>query len=428
MPQMKIAIILGADSYVAHAKQFAQALGSDYPDIHFFILSDHGTPAISDRQFGRFFPDTPPPYEYLQKELLCTQEFIENFHAIFLGIPGTAIYRFTQWMRRLDLPQDTTRPLIATTFPGVQYTIQTYGQWTRRHADIVMFNDRRTFQNYRVAARALFHTDPDNALLFGYPFDNLERVAKKWTPVFREKTPDTKNRDHTRDPDPVRPAPTDAPRKKIVFIDQHAMPQSYEDRKYLVQKLVQYAASRPDERIIILGRSTPNEVSNHSPEENAHIEQLLNEVKKERGAQDNITLSYAPATDILPGACLCIGINSTLLIQAIWAGIPTVALKTRGTDGPFNAYRLFQKSRFALSFDDMIDGQMPRAPSARWLHDNLLISTDETREKLRLKMAALVARPRTITHHGDWMTKHPTARIKKICALWDKGMHAFIRR
>jgi hypothetical protein len=351
---VRVALIIGADSYVPHADAIASAFSARGWKLELFILSRDGTPAVNNRQLSRMVHSTDGLCQLEPKELtlnrIFSSTFWKGFDAVFLGVHGTLAKKVLDLLKK-PAAISTPHPLAICCFPGVSYYLQSYGQWLRARADIVLFNERRTYQDYKKVRKFISRKKPENALLFGYP---------SLTDISRE---------------PVQS-------NSILYVDQNVLPAGYKDRLELVEKLFDLAEARPEYTLRILARNKPTEQSNHNALGRTHIETLVEEVRRQRSSGCNLVVEFGAPKDYLATTSLCLGITSTILLHAMYLGISTIPLRVNGVRGAFNGYKLFQKSPMAMQIEDLIAEKPACNLDSAWAHANILATNDQTKMDL----------------------------------------------
>ncbi|MES0809980.1 DUF6716 putative glycosyltransferase [Roseibium sp. SCPC15] len=347
--------MIGADSYVPHADAIASTFRTEGWKLELFIVSKEERPVVSERQLRRM-AHSIDGLQLLSPQLLPTDKlfapsFWQQFEAAFLGLHGTLAKKVLD-LHKCQQRRNSKTPLTICCFPGVSYYLQTYGQWLRAGADIVLFNEPRTYKDYKRINRIFSNKPPDNSLIFGYPtLTNLDKKSDN--------------------------------NKSILYIDQNILPKGYKNRRNLTRKLFDLAEARPDATLRILARNKPTENSNHNAPDRTHIQFLVDEVRRTRKETSNIIVEYGPPREYLPEASLCIGITSTILLHSMYLGIPTVPLRIKGVRGEFNGFNLFQKSPMAMAIDDLISLKSIPALDHAWTCENILATDEIAKAQLR---------------------------------------------
>lgn len=392
-----MALIIGADSFVPHAELIGLYFSRNGWTVELVILTHEFTDLINERQLKRLSvnPDsfTGINIRRITREELMHRDFYNDYSSIFLGIPGTQTQVITSKINQIYKTTPHERPITIGCFPGVLYYIQTYGQWTRCGTDILLFNERRTMNDYTFARRHLFGNIKNNAILFGYPaLYGTERNKIDNGP--------------------------------IVYIDQLILPRSYRSRKILVRKLFDLSEYYKNKDVIILARSKLQEVSNHSAVTLNHISTIVEEVKHERPDSRPPMIEYGSPHALIASASLCLGITSTLLLAAMQMGVPTAPLRTPGIRGPFNGFRLFQKSPMAMTFDELLAGNSPPPPDPTWMENNVHTPNPVSINLLIEKAEGLLVDIKNSREPRGKIKPAPNFVMKIICKMYDIYVHS----
>ncbi|KZL07209.1 hypothetical protein PsAD2_04181 [Pseudovibrio axinellae] len=353
-------LIVAADSYLPHALKVHEAFQNKNWSISLILCSQNGQITLSKRQLKRFqVAHIEIEDQHLSlDDLKSNTGFLCKYDAVYLGLPA---HHARNELRILKGTKTDKPPITISAFPGVLYYIQTYGQWCRAGSDILLFNDRRTFADYAKACKYLFGTTSENAVLFGYPsFANL---------------------------------PANNNGKNLVYVDQNILPKRKTDRKNLFTKIISIGEKNDFEKVVFLARNRPEEKSNHNNATCSHVETIVSEICNEGSSQIGVEVNYGSPQDVLLDCKLCLGINSTVLLYSMFLGIPTAPLKTPGAFGRFGGVRLFQKTRMAMSINELLNGRTVKMPTKEWSDANLLPSTDANKNLLLETVEARIATP-----------------------------------
>lgn len=392
----RIGLIVGADSYLLQAQALADVFSAENWDIEIFCATRDGSPVVSERQLNRdkaasaevvsshFDLDHPP------------RDWAINwgdFDALFVGLPALRSSRFLKFVETLPT-RGKARPVTISSFPGVLYYLQSYGQYSRSAADILLFNERRTFDDYRLLRRIFpFIFNGANEVLYGYM--SVGGISK-----------------------------SEDSRAPIVYIDQNVLPESYEHRKAVFSKLIKYANEHAKRELIFLARNEPGEQSNHACPDHHHVDFLVREILKEQDVTVPVSVSYAAPRDILKECSVCIGFTSTVLIEAICASIPTVVLRADGVSGSFNGAKLFQDTSFAVSIDELASIKQPPQPCNSWMEENIFVPGPEEKKALIENVENLIQSRETLSKpHWRKRFRPSPVILKPFLRVFDFWLH-----
>ncbi|WP_109316452.1 DUF6716 putative glycosyltransferase [Pseudovibrio ascidiaceicola] len=388
-----IALIVEADSYLPLAKKIGNLLSENDWEVSLIILKRSGITLISERQLRRFgmlkFSLIYIDYEYVSQNA----QWACKFDAVFLGLTGAAARDQIKLLRR-GLSEKYC-PVIVCGFPGVSYYKQTYGQWCKIKADILLFNDRRTLRNYRQFCK-VFGITCHNDFLLGYPSLNAM-------------------------------APQPDQQKDLVYIDQSILPKSYKDRRNLFKKIIEYGEKNKFRKISFLARNQIGEHNLHPNEVECHISKIVSELLDDECLNIEVEISYASPEEALRHCSVCLGITSTVLLEAMNAGIPTTPLRAKGIGGAFNGTRLFQLSPMAMHIEDLVHGASPTLPTSSWKHENIFYPTKSVEEYFAFKLEKIISLTDTKSRSRPSVVRLPNWVMKFICRLFDCYFHRSIR-
>ncbi|WGE89088.1 DUF6716 putative glycosyltransferase [Actinobacillus arthritidis] len=184
--------------------------------------------------------------------------------------------------------------------------------------------------------------------------------------------------------------------KTIVFIEQIRIPETKEEKEFVVDKLINLAENYPEKEIIFKRRIIEREVTVH--EDKISYIDILN--KKE--LPTNFQISSEPIYDLYHKMDLCLSFSSTVLLEALYYGIPIAVISDLGINDNY-ALDKFLGSDIFLSFDEIERGIRPM-PSVLWLEKNLYF--DDNRDDALLQAI-------------ENMISHPSKLYKKF--LFFKG-------
>ncbi|WP_206543758.1 DUF6716 putative glycosyltransferase, partial [Aeromonas veronii] len=221
-----------------------------------------------------------------------------------------------------------------------------YSILARANADLILFNCKADYEKYLSLGQELrFSTD--NAYCFGYPqLIGLRHVSFEH-------------------------------REDICFFEQVIVPATFSERCYLLKKLINLANAFPDRRIWIKPRCKPGGRTIHK--QKWHLERL----RKLLGIRlpDNLCFTYEPVEQLLSRTALCLTISSTVAIEALARGIPTVIISDFGVRRDIHTAS-FVGSGCLATIDQVIAGYQPK-PNQEWLDDYVKIP-DVDAFKIRL--------------------------------------------
>ncbi|MFI1162387.1 DUF6716 putative glycosyltransferase [Streptomyces sp. NPDC020801] len=222
------------------------------------------------------------------------------------------------------------RPVVVTGYVGVVYEKLADGLLLRHGADLVLANSRQDADRFRavyggVGADASAVTEVALPFLGGAPYAG-------------ERAPHT-----------------------VVFAAQPSVPESREDRTYLLNRLIRHARLHPDREVLLKLRSRPGE---HT----THLEELPYQKLAQRagtGLPPNFHLVYGHMGEVLDRTDLLVTVSSTAALESLHRRIPTVVLTDLGVREALGNHH-FVGSGCLASWDQLDAGHRP-APDTEWV-------------------------------------------------------------
>ncbi|WP_217428292.1 DUF6716 putative glycosyltransferase [Microlunatus speluncae] len=172
-------------------------------------------------------------------------------------------------------------PVLITGWVGVIIEKITAGYLDRCASDIVAVNSVADYDHFTAVGRRL-GLPPDNLLLTGLPFLSPR-------------------------PQPQRTGPI----KRVLYADQPTVPGREVERRYMYQKLVDYAVDHPDREVILKPRHRPGEDTFHRML--YHPENVLAGIDQPA----NFRIDYTPIGEVLDSIDLMITMSSTACLEAL---------------------------------------------------------------------------------------------------------------
>ncbi|MGL5524927.1 MAG: DUF6716 putative glycosyltransferase [Aeromonas veronii] len=217
---------------------------------------------------------------------------------------------------------------------------------SRIPSDLILFNCRADYLWYLQLGEELgFYTG--NGFCFGYPqLILLESV------IFEKQV-------------------------DIVFFEQVIVPSTFSERCYLLKKLVDLANAFPERKVLIKPRCKPGGRTIHK--QKWHLERLRKLLRIR--LPDNLCFTYEPVEQLLSKTALCLTISSTVAVEALARGIPTVIISDFGVRRDIHTAS-FVGSGCLATIDQVIAGYLPK-PNKEWLDDYVKIP-DVDAFKIRL--------------------------------------------
>ena len=343
---IRVAFLVSYDAYLYASLSIAKSLKDKNVEACFYILSDFD--GISQRLVNNLKSEINNVTNISSDHFLASES--DRFDVIFCGVGGKKLSGFLEKFC-LKFRHTAGRPMTVTLFPGLTAYNQYAGMAARVKSDIILFNSKRNFDDYKTFCTE-FKLDSDNGLLFGFP--KLLSLTKK---------------------PPVRPAAI----KNVLYVDSNIVPSTYEARDYIADRLVAYAEKFTDRKLTVLLRNKPSERNAHQS-----VYCLKRMILKNNPRLKNIDFSYENVTDILKKTDLCIGVSSTVLTEAIFANIPTAILSDFGIKEELGNVAFLGSGAFR-SFTQLSEDDIPVGVDPDWHDENITLPHAHT-DALMTKM------------------------------------------
>ncbi|TGB00042.1 DUF6716 putative glycosyltransferase [Streptomyces sp. MZ04] len=248
------------------------------------------------------------------------------------------------------------RPVVVTGYVGVVYEKLADGLLLRHGADVVLANSRQDAERFRavyegVGADAASVTEAALPFLGGAAYERHDPYT-------------------------------------VVFAAQPSVPESREQRTYLLRRMVEHARLHPDREVLIKLRSKPGE---HT----THIEELpYQKLAKGEALPPNCRLVYGNMGEVLDRTDLLVTVSSTAALESLHRRIPTAVLTDLGVREALGNHH-FIGSGCLTSWDEIDAGHSPEA-APEWVARQG-VAPDGTYEKAfdtaRERVTELLAQP-----------------------------------
>ncbi|GAA1012814.1 DUF6716 putative glycosyltransferase [Streptomyces thermogriseus] len=222
------------------------------------------------------------------------------------------------------------RPVVVTGYVGVVYEKLADGLLLRHGADLVLANSRQDAERFRavyegVGADASAVTEAALPFLGGAPYRGSARRTAPYT---------------------------------VVFAAQPSVPESRQDRMYLLDRLIRHARRHPGREVLLKLRSRPGE---HT----THIEEVpYQKLARRRELPANLRLVHGNMGEVLDRADLLVTVSSTAALESLHRRIPTAVLTDLGVREALGNHH-FVGSGCLASWDQLDAGYEP-VPDPRW--------------------------------------------------------------
>lgn len=229
-------------------------------------------------------------------------------------------------------------PVTVTGWVGVIIENRTAGYLNRCGADVVAVNSRSDLAHFRGVAERL-ELPAENLLLTGLPL-----LVGRSSAAGRPARPDRVAR--------------------VLFADQPTVPRGADDRRYLYDRLLDYARAHPDREVRLRPRHRLGEDTFHRMRH--HPESLLADVE----LPSNFGITHRPIAELLPETDLLLTVSSSACLEALEAGCRVALPLDLGVHEKLGNH-VFLDSGLLATFDQIIADDLGR-PEPAWLADHLL--------------------------------------------------------
>ena len=281
---------------------------------------------------------------------------LEGWSVIVCNTVGSRLHLLTEAVRARWDGASPDRPIVITGYAGVVYERHLEGALWRAAADIVCCNSTIDHERFTEAYDGL---GLDSGVLVRTGLGVLGMAAG-------EQDVHVPATDRT------------SPPLTVTFAVQPDVPRSLDERRYVLERLTDYARTHPDRSMVVKLRSRPDEETTHR--ERHHFEEIQRRYFTERPA--NLRFEYGLMREVLERTDLLITVSSTAAMEAVVNGCPAAILTDFGVRENLGNH-FFVGSGLLRSMDQLIADDLPSV-EPDWLDRNGLGGGDS--------LAALVAR------------------------------------
>ncbi|MDU0255842.1 DUF6716 putative glycosyltransferase [Streptomyces sp. PU10] len=278
------------------------------------------------------------------------------YDVLVLALVGGGVQAMLHGLGRL-WRESAERPVVVTGYVGVVYEKLADGLLLRHGADLVLANSRQDAERFRAVYEGV-GADPAAVTEVALPFLGGAAYAGE------------------RDP------------YTVVFAAQPSVPDSRQDRTYLLDRLIRHARLHPGREVLLKLRSRPGE---HT----THIEELPYQKLVQRAdPPPNFRLVYGHMGDVLDRTDLLVTVSSTAALESLHRRIPTVVLTDLGVREALGNHH-FVGSGCLASWDQLDAGHRP-VPDPEWVARQGVAADggyDTAFDEAGKRIAALLARP-----------------------------------
>lgn len=287
--------------------------------------------------------------------LLQQNNIFLDYDLIFLSLGGGENIKFFYYLNQF-YDKHQTRPLVVTGMNGLTDSNDTHALLCRIGADFICINSLENLKNFK-EKMSLLGLSNKNLFYSGYG-----RLYNQNKIVCNDEI------------------------KTILFIEQPSIPKHIKQRKYLVEKIIEYANKYPSRRIIIKKRAIL-----HKQHMNVHLKDdtifdflMKNKIK----IPNNLIFNDSSVEELMCQVDLCISFYSTVIIEAIALGVRSIVIKDFGI-GRSSENHHFIGSGLLISLNEWIEDKIPNV-NQEWkknncelINENVVLSLKNSIDKLK---------------------------------------------
>lgn len=390
----RFAVFAHYDAYLSNAGAFASAVCDAGAVVDFLVLQSRDMD-ISEQQITAARTQWPVLAHHVLNRVdigrLRDPDFIKQYDGLFLGAGGEELLVGFQHLHEAFRPLGGSRPVVVTGFPGIVDAGRTAGMLFRCPSDIVLLPAPAQQCIYRFEMAALGKR-ARNGMLYGFP-------SLRAAPGERRRTLSATRR--------------------ILFIDQSAIPRSVEERECLTTKLAVLLEGLPQAEIWLRERVRNDETSIHETRASIKLSNLVRDWSPRLPALSRVRVKHEPLQELFEQVDCALSISSTGLLEAYVSGLPIASLSPFSRVPEYgNAF--FRNSGIQVETEHLLKNGWP-TPNAKWVRQNILspfqrTSSDQLsgNERLVRRLQELLRAPRegmpNSVNHGAFARK--VARMK----------------
>ncbi|EAK0806395.1 hypothetical protein C3G49_05555 [Campylobacter coli] len=299
-------------------------------------------------QFKSYLKDSYSTIRYDYLEKITTYNNLKKFKIIILALGGTLNIKFLFHFKDIFLNKE--RPIVISGMNGITDCNDLHALLCRVGSDIICVN---SWKNYKIFIEYLIslNVNIDNLYMLGY--------ARKF--IIKNTTSGSNSISN------------------ILFIEQPNTPKQRRQKKYLIDKIYQYAIKYPQRTIYIKCRKI-----NHWDHTNIlfykyNFYRLFK--KSVKNIPENIIFCNEPVEYLYNRVDLCLSFYSTCILESLHLGIKTIVLSDFGIGCTLKNHNFIKGGIFA-TLDDWLEDKIP-VPQQKWLDENCNFITEESISNLK---------------------------------------------
>lgn len=307
---LKILVIATYDSFVKSGIKLAKRLSNNI-DVAIQKIKNN---QLSIRQIKESNLDN---YNYLDYRSLSDTDF-NKYDVIIVAIGNAASRAFTERFLKI-YSNKTQRPITISIFPGVIFG-HTESILSRIHFDIVLANNENDTNIINEIAK-IYNL---SVTVINYGLVNIDNSI--------EKIKDRKQKLYN-----------------LFFIDQVKIPESREERKFLIDQLINLAQKRPDYHVYLKTRVINKELTVHK---NKYSYAKL--LSGYHSLPKNLSIFEGSMDEAYSLMDMCLSFSSTVSIEALYYKIPSFIIADLGINNKLYNYPFIGSDIF-ITFNELIN-------------------------------------------------------------------------
>ncbi len=268
----------------------------------------------------------------------CIKQFSPSH--VFIGAGGKPLTYILKLIKNINI-----NIFCISYFPGITHYRENTGFMHRCMCDLILFNSAKNYCNYVIYCNNN-NLPHDNGIIFGFPI------------LLSENNLNKSSADNSK-------------KLKTIYVDQSIVPNTLKEKKAIAHFLVTYAKRNPQKITIVQVRDSKKNSSAHKP--NYRIDNILLNMPS---LPENLIISYEDVYKHLSESDLCIGIASTLLVEAMLRGITAVSISDFGIRKSYGNDFFIGSDIFA-STKSLLRSKTPKKVNRKWLDQNVHRPTEK---------------------------------------------------
>ncbi|QIW15217.1 hypothetical protein A4G20_02095 [Pasteurellaceae bacterium RH1A] len=332
----RVLIIATYDSFLKSGVKLAQRINHSNIDLCLYPVKRK---QVSERQLMESQSQCYAKVEYHT----LNRENYKRYDIIILSVGNMAFQKIVESYYRYFSPLDHDRPLILSIFPGVIFG-HTDSILARLKSDLILANSKADLDRINKLS-TIYNT---NTTSFNYGLINInEQLRMAYSKKIENGI------------------------KNIVFIDQVKYPESKNERVFILSKIIYLAINNPDKKFFIKTRLAGNKETTIHLDKYPYKElyyELIGETPHLKEV-NNFFFTDESLETLFPKIDLCMSISSTVLLEALYYGIPSLVIGNIGVKEKY-AMHHFIDSGIIHPMDNILKNPLSNL-NQDWFEDNI---------------------------------------------------------